>query len=205
MLRLVVNRQAAKALRAVRAQLESANGNGPLMQRLVRDVGAVDVKQAVQQFATEGAAGGAPWKGLSPGYAEVKRRAIAGRRSLLKSGIHKSSPLLKGRPTTMATLVWSGAMRRSVTAPTDKHHVARARDGVLEFGTNHVLASYHQQGGGNLPQRLVVKKSAAQIQVIKRAIAKGLLVEMSRAAGAGTLMGQAFAKAAGRIVLRDAA
>lgn len=122
-----VNKATREALRKVREDLASLNG-GALGKRLVKDVGELEVKQAIKHFATEGQEGGSPWKSLADenkGYAKWKQRNWPGKK----------------------LLVWTGEkIRKPVTQMSDPDHIARLDGGVLEFGTKSELAVKHHRG-----------------------------------------------------------
>lgn len=239
-LKTQVNRQSAAAVRAVLGEL-SSGVKGGLGDRMVKAVGALDVKQAAKQFGTEGAEGGQKWKSLedeNKGYAAWKRRNWPGRK----------------------LMVWTGeAIRDSLTKASHPDHIARQHDGVLEFGSRNPLVSKHQKGekystwqrrfmkektprfpkgskqrqkrdkpsgqfrtgkervhkgrvvkGSNwftfwfkeIPARPLVRKSPEQVLQLQRTTGRELLVGLAKAAGPRTLLGAAFAEAAGQIRVR---
>lgn len=194
-LRAQIDRALKEARAKVMAELESIAKSGaqPTWLGLVAEV---DAKQNVESFKTEGKASGDGWKALSPGYAEQKRAAIAGRKNLIKSGFHKTSPIIKGRPTSMNILVWSGAMRGSLTTASDSNRIVRWKPGLIELGTKHRLAPYHQQGTSRMVARPPVHKSAQQVTYLKNAIARGMLTRMSVIAGGSS---NAFSRYLGRM------
>jgi hypothetical protein len=186
--------------RAREALRRSAQGGGD--PELLKAVGELDAAQNAQAFKTEGDKSGSKWAPLTPGYAEHKRNAIAGRKSLVRSGIHKLSPLLKGRPTTMNILVWSGDLRKSLTAPSVEGRkasqgIVRQNGGAIEVGSRHPLAAYHQNGTRFMRARPSVRKSAAQVRQLQFAIARQMTILMARSAGLGTSLGRQLSREAG--------
>lgn len=182
---VVVNREAFRARTALRRALQSLPSGGPLGKELVKQVGDFDAKQNEQTFASQGAKSGKRWAPLSPAYAAYK----SGKRSLINelNRANRQFPSnLRPKKTPgvgAKILVWSGSMRDSLRHPGNPAHIARLNGDVLELGTRHHLAQYHQEGTPKMPARPPVRKAAVQVYMLKRAIARVLLLGLGKEAG----------------------
>lgn len=99
----------------------------PVMQRIGDDV----VDDVGQMFGTEGAAAGAPYAPLSPGYAKEKEARYPGR------------PIL----------VASGKMRREMLDRFSALNISRDR---MVYEPVSGIAMYHQKGTNRMPARRMV-------------------------------------------------
>lgn len=114
-----------------------------------------------EQFASEGAAGGAGrFERLSPKYEKVKARRYPGK------------PILEA----------TGRMRAAYTSKTSDSVVQISRDSLTVGGRGKVgrIAAYHQRGGGRLPQRKVISFSESQKRRMTKRLQKRMLKEMRR-------------------------
>ncbi|MFZ9311565.1 MAG: phage virion morphogenesis protein [Arenimonas sp.] len=113
-----------------------------------------------RQFASEGSHGQAGgWKPLSKRYAKWKAKKFPGR------------PILEA----------TGKMKRSLTGVTGDT-VLVMQPLIFGIGTKRKYASYHQRGGGRLPQRKIIDLTEADKRDVARAIQRAL-VKMARSDG----------------------
>ena len=172
---LMISEGVKRAIQAMHDAALEAVGSGaqPVWLGLVGDV---DAKQNVESFSTEGGKSGEKWSALSEPYATVKRRKV-GRKKIL---------------------VYGGQMRQSLTTRAHSDRIVRMTGNVIELGTRHHLARYHQDGTQRMPSRPPVRKSARQVHNLKLAIAKGVVSTAARIAR-GTAQGRILATVAAQI------
>lgn len=140
------------------AAISSVENGGDAGKDVLAIVADVDAKQADQTFASEGAKSGGKWANLTPDYAAWKRRVKPNRK----------------------ILTFSGTMRDSLRHLSAEGHIARIRGGVIELGTSNRLAPFHQLGTRHMVKRPPVRKSPAQVDNLKRAIAKGICIALGK-------------------------
>lgn len=107
----------------------------------------------VEQFETEGSAGGGRWAALSVAYKKFKEVAFP------------NQPIL--RATT--------SLFESVTDPNASGAIFRSEQSMLTIGTSHEAAIHHQRGTGKMPARKVYSFSEQQKRRIQKAIQVGLV------------------------------
>lgn len=104
-------------------------------------------EKAEEQFRTQGAAGGARWKTLSPSTIRQRRRGTG----YYSRGARGTRPL-----------VASGGLMRSFTERSSSKHVEEVTNSRMEWGSKHPVAHLHVQGPKNrgpapgLPKREII-------------------------------------------------
>lgn len=101
-------------------------------------------EQTIQQFNTQGARSGDTWQPLSASY--EKWKAVK----------------FHGQPILRAT----DGMFKSLTEDGAANAIADVGARGLTYGTSDTKASYHQRGGGRLPQRKVLAVTDADRRAI---------------------------------------
>lgn len=147
-------------IRRLRSALESA-----VAPPWLPAVAKFEAQQAEYGFSTEGAKSGPPWERLSPTYAKRKAKIRPGRK----------------------ILTFDGHLRNSLRHLSHADHIARHRAPVLEFGTRHRLARYHQNGTARMPARPPVRKSPAQVHHLKLSIGRALLLDLATRLPSGSV------------------
>lgn len=110
-----------------------------------------------EQFQSGGAKGASgKWAPLSPGY-EAQKIARYGTFAVI-AGVLRATD----------------AMYQSMTGQTTDTVYQKSKDQIV-IGTKLARARYHQDGGGNLPQRKVIDLSDDQRRDLTKAIQKGLV------------------------------
>lgn len=118
-------------------------------------------KAEVEQFRTEGAAGGSgKWTPLSRAYAKYKATKFPGE-TILRA---------------------TGHMEASLTDRDALDAVFQATNDEIVLGTKDIKAVYHHRGRGRLPARPVISLSEAQKRRMQKAVQRQL-VEFTRRAG----------------------
>lgn len=110
-----------------------------------------------EQFDSEGAAGGKKWKDLSKRYKAQKIKRYG------------------AKPILHAT----GALRAAMTSKTSDTIYQKDRNSMI-LGTSLKYAIYHQRGGGNLPQREVIRFSESQKTKLQKGFQRGLIKELRK-------------------------
>jgi phage gpG-like protein len=115
-----------------------------------------------EQFQSGGAKGASgKWKPLSPAY-EARKIAQYGTFAVI-AGVLRATDEMYKSVTRMAA-----------------HTVYQKSKDQIVIGTDLARARYHQDGGGNLPQRKVIDFSDDQRRDLTKAIQKGLIKEIRR-------------------------
>jgi hypothetical protein len=124
---------------------------------LLREIG--------EQFQSEGARGGEPWRRLSRAYETWKTEAYPGRPILVQSGAMRSAAL-SPRAVTVTP--------RRLVYEIDDANVSGGTRGEGDRVDRGQLAYWHQTGGGRLPERRIVQLNMEARRQLERVFAEWL-------------------------------